>query len=41
MGIVALARQESGAKAVDMTLWVRQSLANGNPLPTSLRWPFH
>jgi Transposase, Mutator family len=31
----------SCAKAVDMTLWVRQSLANGNPLPTSLRWPFH
>jgi hypothetical protein len=41
MGIVALVRQESRAKAVDMTLWGRQSLANANPLPTSLRWPFH
>jgi hypothetical protein len=35
------ARQENHATAVDMTLWMRQSLANANPLPTSLRWPFH
>jgi hypothetical protein len=32
MGIVALARQESRAKAVDMTLWVRQSLAQRQPV---------
>jgi hypothetical protein len=32
MGIVALARQESRAKAVDMTLWVGQSLAQRQPV---------
>jgi hypothetical protein len=32
MGIVALARQESRAKAVDMTRWVRQSLAQRQPV---------
>jgi hypothetical protein len=32
MGIAALARQESRAKAVDMTVWVGQSLAQRQPV---------
>jgi hypothetical protein len=40
-GIVALARQESRAKAVDMTLWVRQSLAQRQPAGRAQSWPFH